>query len=54
MKFMLLIYVDDAMIDSLPAGRFDEMMRDCLSHADHLRDKGRLLESQMLQKSTTS
>jgi hypothetical protein len=54
MKFMLLIYVDDAMIDSLPAGRFDEMMRDCLSHADHLRDKGRLLESQMLQKSTTA
>jgi hypothetical protein len=54
MKFMLLIYVDDAMIDSLPTGQFDEMMRDCLSHADHLRDKGRLLESQMLQKAATA
>ena len=30
------------------------MMRDCLTHADHLRGKGRLLESQMLKDATTA
>ena len=54
MKFMLLIYVDDSMVDTLPSGKFDDMMRDCLSHADDLRGKGRLLESQMLQSATTA
>ena len=54
MKYMLLIYIDDSMIDSLPPGQFDDMMRDCLSHADHLKEKGRLLESQMLQTAATA
>ena len=49
MKFMLLIYTDDNMLDALPEGRFDEMMRDCLEHADGLHAKGRLMESRMLK-----
>lgn len=49
MKFMLLIYVDDNELDALPDGRFDEMMRDCLEHADGLHAKGRLIESRMLK-----
>jgi hypothetical protein len=49
MKFMLLIYNDAAMLDALPAGQADDMMRTCLSHADELREQGCLLDSQMLE-----
>jgi len=49
MKFMLLIYLDPALLDSLPAAQADAMMRDCLEHADGLRRDGCLLDSQMLE-----
>jgi hypothetical protein len=49
MKFMLLIYNEDALLDALPAGEADEMMRGCLSHADELTRDGVLLESRMLE-----
>ena len=54
MQFMLLIYIDDAMLASLPAGEFDSMMRNCLSHADELRAQGPLLESQQLEPASTA
>ena len=54
MQFMLLIYVDDSMLASLPAGEFDSMMRYCLSHADELREQGPLLESQQLEPASTA
>lgn len=53
-KFMLLVYTDSAMMDALPAPRFDSMMRDCLTHADELRAGGRLLESQQLEAPATA
>jgi hypothetical protein len=53
-KFMLLIYIDNKMLDALPAGQFDTMMRDCLTHADELRTDGQLLESQMLEAVSTA
>ena len=46
MKYLLLIYNDDTLVDALPAGRADAMMRDCFNHADALRGQGALLESQ--------
>jgi hypothetical protein len=49
MKFMVLIYNDPALLDGLPAGRADALMRDCLAHADELRQDGRLSDSQMLE-----
>jgi hypothetical protein len=49
MKFMLVIYNDSTLLDALPAGEADGMMRDCLAHADELRGDGYLIESQMLQ-----
>jgi hypothetical protein len=49
MKFMLVIYNDSTLLDALPAGEADGMMRDCLAHADELRGDGHLIESQMLQ-----
>jgi hypothetical protein len=54
MKFMLLVYTDDTLLDALPEGQFDTMMRGCLDHADDLRRKGRLLESQMLEGAETA
>lgn len=54
MKFMLLIYNDGKLLDSLPPGEADAMMRDCLAHADELRNDGQLIESQMLEEITAA
>ena len=54
MKFVLLIYNDTTMVDAMPARQYDARMRDCLAHADELRQDGRLLESQMLEDAPTA
>ena len=54
MKFMLLIYNDPDLLDAMPPGEFDSDMRDCLNHADELKDDGKLIESQMLESHTTA
>ena len=54
MKFLLLVYIDPAAIDALPAGDFDSKMRNCLAHADEMRHDGRLLESQMLEDASSA
>ena len=54
MKFMLLIYNDKALLDAMPPKEFDATMRDCLAHADELRQEGHLLESQMLESPATA
>lgn len=52
MKFILLIYNDGEMVDALPDGEYDTMMRNCFVHADELRGQGHLLESQQLEAET--
>jgi hypothetical protein len=54
MKFMVLIYNDSELLDSLPKAEFDTTMRGCLQHADDLRSDGSLLDSQMLERATTA
>lgn len=54
MKYMLLIYLDPQKMDALPEGKFDSMMRDCLTHADELQSEGKLMESQMLEEPSTA
>jgi len=54
MKFMVLIYNDDTMLDAMPPAQFDATMRGCLEHADELRKTGRLLDSQMLESASTA
>lgn len=49
MKFLMMIYTDEALLDALPAGEFDNLMHGCLMHADELRESGHLLESQQLE-----
>ena len=46
---MLLIYTDDELLNALPEGEADAMMRNCLAHTDDLRQEGHLIQSQMLQ-----
>jgi hypothetical protein len=47
-KFVVLIYTDNKLLDALPAGEFESRMRGCLAHADELKRPGKLLDSQML------
>ena len=49
MKFLLMIYCDDALLDALPVGDFDAKMRNCFAHTDELKAEGRLLDSQQLE-----
>ena len=51
MLFMLVIYNDPNLVDTLPEGEYDGMMRECLAHADELRQEGHLIESRMLDDS---
>ncbi|WP_282268477.1 YciI family protein [Stenotrophomonas sp. PS02298] len=54
MKFMLLIYIDPQLLQSVPADDYDALMRGCLQHADALQAQGTLLMSQRLQPPTTA
>jgi hypothetical protein len=49
MKFMLLVYTDTALVDALPEGEMDGMLRTCFDHVDELERDGCLIESQMLE-----
>lgn len=54
MKFALLIYTDDTMLEELPSGAYDAMMHSCITHADELRADGKLLDSQQLEEPVTA
>lgn len=54
MQFLALIYNDDALLEALPQGEADTMMRNCFAHADELRASGRLLASQQLEAASTA
>jgi len=54
MKFMVLIYNDDSLLDAMPPAQFDATMRGCIEHAAELRKEGRLLDSQMLESPSTA
>ena len=54
MKFMLLIYNDAELLDALPEGQVDAMMRNCFEHADGLQRSGHLIQSQMLEEPRTA
>src|SRR3954464_12209084 len=54
MKFIVLIYNDNQLLDEMPAPVFDSTMRDCLSKADRMKADGNLLDSQMLESPSTA
>lgn len=54
MQYLLLVYTDATMLDALPEGRFDSMMRECLAHADEMVGEGTLLGFQQLEPPATA
>jgi hypothetical protein len=52
MKFLVMIYNDDTLLEALPEGEFDTMMHGCFVHADELRAEGHLLDSMQLEAPT--
>ncbi len=54
MKFAVLIYIDPKLLGAIPKAEFDETMRECLVHADEMRKRGTLLDTQMLEDPPTA
>lgn len=54
MKFLLMVYTDPALLEALPEGEFESMMRGCLQHADEMQASGKLLDFQQLELPTTA
>jgi hypothetical protein len=55
MKFALLIYNEEQVVDSLQAeGKFDGMMRECFDHVDELAEQGKFLGAQQLASASTA
>ncbi|CAM5595429.1 YciI family protein [Rhodanobacter lindaniclasticus] len=49
MKYLVMIYCDDSLLDALPEGEFDRRMKGCFGKADALQAQGVLLGSQQLE-----
>lgn len=53
-KYIVLIYNDPKLLGAMPQAAFNETMRGCLAKADELKIAGRLLQSQMLEDTSTA
>ena len=53
-QYLLLIYIEPALLQALPTEEFNALMRDCLAHADQLQAEGTLLAAQKLQPVDTA
>ena len=49
MQYLLLVYTDAELMDTLPQDEFDRLMHGCIIHADELCEAGCLLGSQQLE-----
>lgn len=54
MKYLVLIYDDEQLLDALPEGEAEQMMKECLACSDELRQTGHLLDSKVLGPSATA
>ena len=54
MKYLVMIYCDDSLLEALPEGEFDRRMKGCFGKADALRAQGQLLDSQQLEAPGTA
>ena len=54
MQFLMLVYTDTTLMDAVPDGEFDTLMRGCFEHADELHAQGKLLGSQQLEPAATA
>lgn len=54
MKYLVMIYTDDELVDGLAEGEFDAMMRGCIHKADELQAEGTVIDSQQLEAPATA
>jgi hypothetical protein len=54
MQYAVLIYLDRDLLGQVKPEEFNATMRDCLSHADAMKSRGALLDSQMLEEVETA
>ncbi len=53
MQFLVLIYNDESLLETMPEAVFDKTMHDCFVHADELRAQGKLQQSMQLEAPST-
>jgi len=53
-KFIVLVYNDPTLLGAIPEQEFNTTMRGCIAKADELKTSGRLLQSQMLEDSSSA
>jgi hypothetical protein len=53
-KYLLMVYNDDSLLNALSADEFDTRMCRCIKHADGLREQGQLLDTQQLEAPATA
>jgi|SRR3954469_9569449 hypothetical protein len=53
-KFIVLVYNDPQLLAAVPEQEFNATMRGCIAKADELKTSGRLLQSQMLEDSSSA
>ncbi|RZA36717.1 MAG: YciI family protein [Lysobacteraceae bacterium] len=53
MQFLVLIYNDESLLETMPEAVFDKTMHDCFVHADALRVQGKLQQSMQLEAPST-
>lgn len=49
MRYLLLVYIDQALLDALPPSAFDAEMKHCLEHADEMQAGGSLIGFEQLE-----
>lgn len=49
MQYLLLVYIDPALLEKAAPEQFDAEMRQCLLHADEMQREGRLTAFQQLE-----
>lgn len=54
MQYLLLVYVDPALMEQLPAEGFNQEMKQCMQHADELAREGTLVDFQQLDPPATA
>jgi hypothetical protein len=54
MQYLVLIYIDDALMSALSEDEADAMMRGCFAKADGMQRAGYLMQSQQLEAPATA
>ncbi len=54
MKFLVMIHTDATLLEALPEGEYERLMRGCFEKADALRAEGVLLDYRQLEGAATA